>query len=125
LLRTLGSVSSIAILAWLAITRFTIMESYYSARPLAQIIAIAMMAIYLISAGMIFLVIRSLVRITMLLLAALFATSVVWSVFDLGLDWSNALLLALQAVNLVAVILLYRKASKSQGPSVLDMPIFG
>jgi glucose dehydrogenase len=125
LLRTLGSISSIAILVWLAITRFTIMQSYYATRPLAQIIAIAMMAIYLISAGMVFLGIKSLVRIAMLLLAALFTVSIVWAVFDLGLDWSNALLLALQAVNLVAVILLYRKASKSQGPSVLDMPIFG
>ena len=123
--RMLGSISSIAILAWLAITRFTIMESYYSSRPLAQTIAIAMIALYLVSAGMIFLAIKSLVRIAMLLLGALFAVSIVWSVFDLGLDWSNALLLALQAVNLIAVVLLYRKASKSQGPSVLDMPIFG
>jgi len=101
------------------------MESYYSARPLAQIIVIAMMAIYLVSAGMVFLGIRSLVRIAMLLLAILFAASIVWSAFELGLDWTNVLLLVLQGVNLIVVLSLYRKASKSQGPSVLDMPIFG
>ena len=125
MLRTLGTISSIAIPVWLAITRFTIMESYYLARPLAQIILIAMVAIYLVSAGMIFSGIRSLVRIAMLLLAVLLAASVVWSISDLGLDWTNALLLALQTLNLIVAILLYRKASKSQGPSVLDMPIFG
>jgi len=125
LLRTLGTISSIAILVWLALTRFTILESYYLSRPLAQIILISMVAIYLVSAGMIFSGIRSLVRIAMFLLAVLFATSVVWSIFDLGLDWTNALFLALQALNLIVTVLLYRKASKSQGPSVLDMPIFG
>ena len=125
MLRTLGTISSIAILVWLALTRFTILESYYLSRPLAQIILISMVAIYLVSAGMIFSGIRSLVRIAMFLLAVLFATSVVWSIFDLGLDWTNALFLALQALNLIVTVLLYRKASKSQGPSVLDMPIFG
>lgn len=125
MLRTLGTISSIAILVWLALTRFTILESYYFARPLAQIILISMVAIYLVSAGMIFSGIRSLVRIAMLLLAVLFATSVIWSIFDLGLDWANVLLLALQTLNLIVTALLYRRAFKSQGPSVLDMPIFG
>jgi hypothetical protein len=114
-----------AILAWLAITRFTIMEGYYSARPLAQVILIAMLLIYLVSAGMLFLAIKPLVRIAIFLLAGSFAVYALWAALDLGLDSANALLLVLHAVNLVSAILLYRKVSKSQGPSVLDMPIFG
>jgi hypothetical protein len=125
LIRIICVVSSIAILAWLAITRFTIMENYYSAKPLAQIILIVMILIYLVSAGMIFLAIKPLVRIAMFLLTMLFTASVIWTVFDLGLDLTNSMLLALQAINLIATTLSYRKVSKSQGPSVLDMPIFG
>ena len=125
MLKTLGAISSIVVLAWLAITRFTVMESYYSARPLSQIIVIAMIAIYLVSAGMILSGIKYLVRIAMLLLAVLFATSAVWSVLDLGLNWTNVLLLVLQALNLIVAVLLYRGLSKSRGPSVLDLPIFG
>lgn|GEM_PF-1551957 len=123
--RIICILSSIAILAWLAIARFTIMQGYYLGRPLAQIILIAMILIYLVSAGMIFLAIKPLVRIAVFLLAGLFVVSAVWVIFDLGLDSAKTLLLVFQVINLVSTISLYRKISMSQGPSVLDMPIFG
>lgn len=125
MLRIFGIISSLAILVWLAITRFTIMEGYYASRPLAQIIVIVMMLLYLVGAGAIFLGLKSFVKTAGVFLTMLFAASVVWAFFDIGLNWNNMLLLILQAFNVIVVIALYKKSSKSQGPSVLDMPIFG
>ncbi len=126
MLRALGIGSSLATVLWLAVIRFAIWDIYYrSSQPFGQIIPIIMIVVYLGVAGVILLGIRSILKKSIALLTVLLASTVAWTFFDVGLTWPSILLWVLQTFTLIMAVALYRKASAEQGPSVLDMPIFG
>ncbi|MBI2127218.1 MAG: hypothetical protein HYU02_07920 [Thaumarchaeota archaeon] len=126
MLRALGIGSSLATVLWLAVIRVAIWDTYYrSSQPFGQVIALAMIVIYLGVAGVMLLGIKSILKKSIALLTVLLIATMAWTFLDVGLSWPSILLWALQTCTLVMVVALYRRPSVKQGPSVLDMPIFG
>lgn len=126
MLRALGIGSSLATVLWFAVIRFAIWDTYYrSSQPFGQVIPVVMIVIYLGVAGVMLLEIKSMLRKSIALLAVLLAATVAWTLFDVGLTWPSILLWVLQTCTLIMIVALYRRPSAKQGPSVLDMPIFG
>ena len=126
MLRALGIVSSLATVLWFMVIRFAIWDIYYrSSQPFGQIIPIIMIVVYLGVAGVILLGIRSMLKKSIALLTVILAATVAWTFFDVGLTWPSIVLWVFQTFTLIMSVALYRKASAKQGPSVLDMPIFG
>ena len=126
MLRALGIGSSLATVLWLVVIRFAIWDSYYrSSQPFGQVIVLAMIVIYLGVLGVILLGIRSILKKSIVLLIVLPVATIAWAFFDVGLTWPSVLLWAFQTSTLIMVVALYRRTSVKQGPSVLDMPVFG
>lgn len=125
MLRTLAISSSLVSVLWLLAMRFIILDAYYASRPVAQIATTAMIVLQLAVTMMVFLGFKVLLRLSALFGGLLSAATLAWSLLDTGLGWANLLLLALQVSTLFLVVALYRKVSRVEGPSVLDLPIFG